>query len=243
MRNEPEHSSRGAQPLLSVIVPALNEAATVGRLLSDVAGLRVRYEAVVVDGGSADETRSVAMAAGARVIASAPGRGIQLRAGADAAVASLLCFLHADARLDRKALNALSGLAVQRPQGAFAFRLRIDDDRARYRLIELGANLRSRYLKLPYGDQGLIVHREDYLRAGGYPAHPVMEDLALARALRKSTGIVLLDAEIRVSARRWHRDGALRRTFRNQVLLLRYLSGTAPERLALAYRPEAPPSE
>lgn len=243
VRNEPEDGSEGAQPLLSVIVPTLNEAGTVGQLLSDLSALKVEYEALVVDGGSADATLDVAIARGARIIDSAAGRGVQLRAGASAAVAPLLCFLHADARLDRAAVDALSRLALHRPTGAFAFRLRINDDRAQYRLIDLAANLRSRYLKLPYGDQGLIVHRHDYQRAGGYPPHPLMEDLAFIRALRKYTPIELLDTEICVSARRWHREGVVRRTLKNQVLLLRYLSGTSPERLSLAYRPEAPRDE
>ena len=234
-----DRPSTGDQPPpLSVIVPTLNEAATVGQLLSDLTGLEVEHEVVVVDGQSIDATRAIAAAGGARVINSAPGRGVQLRAGAAAAGGRLLCFLHADARLDRNAVDMLSNLADRRPHGAFAFRLRIDDDRFWFRIIELGANLRSRYLRLPYGDQGLIVHREDYLRAGGYPSHPLMEDLALVRALRKATRIVLLDAEVRVSARRWLRDGVFRRTLRNQMLLLRYLGGASPERLALAYRAE-----
>jgi rSAM/selenodomain-associated transferase 2 len=232
--------SQGDLPQLSIVVPTLNEAATLGDLLADLEGVQQTYQVIVVDGGSTDGTPSVARDSGAQVICTAPGRGLQLRAGADAATASLICFLHADARLDAEAVETLSALALRRPAGAFVFRLRIADDRARYRLVELGALLRSRYLRLPYGDQGLIVNRRDYLRAGGYPPQPLMEDVALVRALGKVTEIRVLDADIRVSARRWQRDGVLLRTVRNQVLLLRYLCGARPDRLAGAYRPETP---
>lgn len=225
------------RPLLSVVIPTLDEETTVGALLSDIAALTIPMEVIVVDGGSTDSTLDICRAAEVTIVQSATGRGVQLQAGADAARASLLFFVHADARLDRAAVALLDEIAVARPPCAMAFRLRIDARGLGFRLIEWGANVRSRLLRLPYGDQGLLVRREDYVRAGGYPAVPVFEDVALVRALDRITSVHLLDAAIDVSPRRWRVDGALRRTLSNWLLLARYLAGASPERLVGRYRP------
>ncbi|MDT8436135.1 MAG: TIGR04283 family arsenosugar biosynthesis glycosyltransferase [Gemmatimonadota bacterium] len=227
-------------PWISIVIPALDEERTIAGLLDDLRRLRVPRETIVVDGGSADATAAVARAAGARVLSAPRGRGSQLRAGAAAAAAPVLCFLHADVRLAPEGARRLDALAREPSGAAWAFPLRIDAPGPAYRLIELGANLRSRLLRLPYGDQGLVIRRDDYERAGGHPAIPVMEDVALARALRGTVPLRLLPegpGELRVSARRWERDGPLRRTLRNWTLLVRYAAGVAPERLARRYVP------
>lgn len=221
---------------LSVIVPTLNEALALPALLGDLRRLAMPHEIVVADGGSTDATREAALAWGARVVTTARGRGAQLAAGAAAAGGGLLCFLHADARLDARALQALEQLAREGAAGAYAFRLRIDGAARALRVVEWGANARSRWLGMPYGDQGLIVARASYDAAGGYPPWPLMEDVALVRALGRVTRVRLLDADVRASARRWERDGVLRRTLGNWWLLVRYLAGASPERLARAYR-------
>jgi rSAM/selenodomain-associated transferase 2 len=237
------HANRSApppdgRPTISVVVPAVNEAAALPGLLGDLAGLALpRVEVVVADGGSTDDTPAVAAANGATVVTAERGRGHQLRAGVAAAGAPLLCFLHADVRLDGPALTALAALALDptRWSSAWAFRLRIDAAARAYRVVELGANLRSRVLALPYGDQGLVVARAAYDAVGGYPAVPLMEDVALVRALARRMPVRLLPAEVRVSARRWERDGVWRRSVRNLVILGRWLAGTSPERLVRVY--------
>ena len=226
--------------LLSVVIPTLDEEATLGGILSDLDSLTAPREVIVADGGSADGTVDVADAAGATVLRTAAARGVQLSAGADAAHAPLLFFVHADVRLGPAALILLDEIAMARPPCAMAFRLRISASGFRYRFIEWGANLRSRLLGLPYGDQGLVVRREDYARAGGYPPLPVLEDVSLVRALREVTKVHLLDAALEASPRRWRADGPLRRMLGNWVLMARYLAGTPPERLAATYRPNGP---
>jgi rSAM/selenodomain-associated transferase 2 len=226
------------RPLLSVIIPTLDEAAAIGNVLSDLGLLTVAREVLVVDGGSRDGTREAAVAAGARVVLSERGRGVQMRTGAALARAPMLLFLHADVRLGGDALAVLDEVAIARPPCAMAFRLSIDAAGLSYRFIEWGANLRTRWARMAYGDQGLLVRREDYARAGGYPELPLMEDVALVRALNRITRVHLLGAAVSVSARRWRRDGPLRRMLRNWILLARYLAGTPAERLAAHYRPE-----
>src|SRR5690606_5425618 len=115
------------------------------------------HELIVVDGGSRDATVRVAKEAGARVLHRHANRGLQLSEGATAARAEMLCFLHADVRLDTEALATLVELTRARPPMPYAFRLSIEARGMVYRLIELGANLRSRAMRLPYGDQGLVI--------------------------------------------------------------------------------------
>jgi rSAM/selenodomain-associated transferase 2 len=221
---------------LSVVIPALEEGATIGALLGDLRALPVAHEVIVVDGGSRDDTIAVASAMGASVIASPPGRGRQLRAGAAAARGAVLCFLHADVRLPSETIAALDRLAGRGAPGTSAFRLRIDGGRWSYRLVELGANLRSQVLGLPYGDQGLVVSRSTYDRAGGYADVPLMEDVLLARALRIAGGVTLRREHVLASARRWERDGVWRRSASNLILLGRFLLGADPGTLARRYR-------
>lgn len=232
-----------SRPLLSVVVPALDEAAALPALLAALrAGLPLAHEVVVADGGSADATADLARAAGARVIEAPRGRGRQLAAGADAAVADALWFLHADARPDARLLAEVAtladGHATERPlAAAWAGRLAIDAPGLAFRAVAAGANLRARMLGLPYGDQGLLVARAHYRAAGGFPAWPLMEDVALVRALRASgVPVRLLDGHVTVSARRWQRDGVARRTLGNWRLLARFLAGADPETLAGRYR-------
>lgn len=224
-------------PRLSIIIPVLNEQSSLALLLDDIAALRASVELIVVDGGSTDDTRDVARRGGARVVEAERGRGVQLRTGALHATAPMLCFLHADVRVPPPARRTLETIAQAGERGAWAFRLRIDGARRAYRAIEWSANTRSSMFALPYGDQGLVIARARYDEVGGYLDLPIMEDVAIARALRRAGGITLLQASLLVSPRRWERDGVLRRSMRNLWLLTRYLTGTAPSVLARWYAP------
>lgn len=222
-------------PLVSVVIPALNEERGLGDLLRDLGRLTVPRELIVVDGGSRDASVSIAERGGAAVMHSARGRGVQLALGARAARAPLLCFLHADVRADSAVIATIDRLARDGTARPVAFRLRIDAPGACYRVIERAANTRSRWLGLPYGDQGLIVTRAHYDAAGGYPEVPLMEDVSLVRALARVAPVTLVPEALRVSARRWERDGVARRTMRNWRLLAAYYRGVPLHELARRY--------
>jgi rSAM/selenodomain-associated transferase 2 len=222
---------------VSVIVPALNEERSIAGLLGDLRELEVPHEVIVVDGGSTDDTAAVAGRHGARVLRARRGRGAQLAAGARAASAPVLCFLHADVRMHTNARRELADVLRSRRAGAFAFRFRIDARGWCYRFIEFGARLRMRLFDLPYGDQGLVVTRADYEAAGGYPDLPVMEDVALVDALRRVTTVRSLRSELPVSARRWEREGPFTRMLRNWRIMIAYRLGASPHQLAARYRP------
>lgn len=219
------------RPLLSVIVAARNDEAAVGLLLSDLGRLTVPHEVIVADGGSTDFTPAIARAAGAHMPVGPvePGRSGQLRAGAGAARAPLLLFLDAHVRLGANAVRLLDEIVVARPPCAMVFRARISAQGITYRLTERWTDLRTRLLGLPRGDQGLLVRREDYLRAGGYPRIPGLEDVAMGAALRRVTRLHLLEASVALPR---GRPGPPRlRQLRGWVHLIRYLVET----------PEPPP--
>ncbi|WP_028586018.1 TIGR04283 family arsenosugar biosynthesis glycosyltransferase [Desulfogranum mediterraneum] len=220
---------------LAVIIPTLNEAANLPATLAALAAA-APTEILVVDGGSTDQSCALAAEAGARVIQTPPGRAGQMNQGAELSSAELLLFVHADTRLPREAGRSIRQ-ALDRPGvvgGAFS--LGIDHPRPMLRLIAAGANLRSRLLGLPYGDQAIFTRRETFWAAGGFPQTPIMEDYIFIRRLGKMGRIVILPQVVLTSARRWQNLGILRTTLINQLIVLGYTLGIAPDRLARFYR-------
>lgn len=219
---------------LSVVIPTLNAQAGLERCLPSLtegltAGL-IR-DLVISDGGSADATARIAEAAGATFVTGPPSRGGQLRRGASAAGGEWLLFLHADTVLPAGWAEAV---AAHLPSGRPAhFRLRFDRAGAAARCVAGWANLRARLFCLPYGDQGLLITRQEHDAVGGYRDIPLMEDVAMARALGRR--LVVLPATLTTSADKYVRDGWLRRGGRNFGLLARYLMGADPAALARRY--------
>jgi hypothetical protein len=220
---------------LSVIIPTLDAGQALPACLAALfEGLHagIIREVIVTDGGSRDATRRIAEAAGAVIVTGPASRGGQLRRGAAAAGGAWLLILHADTVLPEGWAGAVA--ARMETGGAAAFRLGFDAGGMAARLVAGWANLRTVAFGLPYGDQALLVSRRDYEAAGGYRDIPLMEDVALARAL--GGRIALLPLAVTTSAARYRRDGWLRRGGRNLWLLARYLAGADPERLAARYR-------
>ena len=223
---------------ISVIIPALNEEAVLALTLAALArgDTGGRCEPIVVDGGSTDATASIARAAGAKVIESPRGRGRQMNSGAAGAAGDILLFLHADTMLpaDFPQLieQALSGPGI----AGGAFSLGIDSPAKSLAAIAGLANLRSRLLRLPYGDQALFTTREMFAAAGGFPELPIMEDFVFVRRLGKLGKISILPARAITSARRWQNMGVIRTTLINQVIVGGYCLGVPPTTLAGWYR-------
>ncbi len=220
----------GRIPLLSVIIPALNEEGFVSAAVDSAAG-EEDVEVIVVDGGSSDRTASAASQCGAIVVRSAPGRARQMNAGAEASRGEALLFLHADTRLPRgykaRVLGALTpGVALA------AFRLQIEPASPGLRWIARLANLRSRWLGLPYGDQAWALRAETFRQLGGFRELPIMEDFEFARRARRLGRIAILDVAVRTSARRWLAHGTGRTTLVNQLCVWGYVLGVPPRFLA-----------
>ncbi|HEY5722654.1 MAG TPA: TIGR04283 family arsenosugar biosynthesis glycosyltransferase [Allosphingosinicella sp.] len=217
--------------MLSIIVPTLNAASTLEDCLSRLSGAR---DVIVVDGGSWDGTQGIAASAGARLVMTEPGRGAQLRLGAEAARGDWLLFLHADTLLEPGWLDAVRAHVETAPEASACFRFRLDARAWQARLIEAGVALRVWVLGLPYGDQGLLVPRALYDRVGGYADVPLMEDVDLIRRIGRFR-LRILQADALTSAARWRRDGWFRRSARNLSCLLLHRFGMSEERLARLY--------
>lgn len=221
---------------LSIVIPTLNAARTLPVCLAAlvegaIAGL-VR-EVIVTDGGSQDATAEIARDAGAGIVTGLPSRGGQLRRGAQAARGRWLLFLHADTVLEEGWSRAVLAHVQAQVSPAY-FRLAFDARGAMPRLVAGWANLRAAVFALPYGDQGLLVSRESYDEAGGFPDQPLMEDVEIARRLGRP--LMVLPVRAGTGAERYQRDGWLRRGGRNLLTLTRYMAGADPEALARSYR-------
>jgi rSAM/selenodomain-associated transferase 2 len=225
--------------VISVVIPTLNAATHLPRALEPLvcgAAEGLVKQVIVSDGGSADDSVAIAEAAGCDVVASQPGRAKQMRAGAAAATANWLLFLHADTVLAPAWRKAASAFMAQpgAHQLAAAFTLAFDDDSAAARNVVFWARLRARWLKLPYGDQGLLISRYLYEASGGFADLPLMEDVEFVRRLG-GRRVRILDALAVTSADKYRRDGYSKRAWRNLWLMSRYLLGADPVTLAKAY--------
>lgn len=218
--------------MISVVIPALNAerllpAALTALVPAAVTG--VIREVIVVDGGSTDRTRQIAELSGAEVLVSDVSRGSQLAQGAGKARFPWLLFLHADTVLEdgweREAVDFMHRVDVgEHPRAAAAFRFKLNDKGLAPRALESLVRARCAILKLPYGDQGLLVSRRLFDEVGGYKALPIMEDVDLVRRLGRSR-ITMLRADAKTSAERYRREGYLTRSLRNQTCLALFRAG------------------
>ena len=221
-----------------MVIPTLDEAVRLPRLLQDLASLSLPHEIIIADGGSTDGTAEVAAAHGCRVVGTAPGRGRQLRAAINDAQGEWLIVLHADSRLRPEALAEAETAIARAEVQCACWPLAIGAKGIWLRWAEQGAALRWRVFGLAYGDQGLLVRRSLYEAAGGYPDVEIMEDVVLIRRLGRLTRIARFREPIIADARRWTREGPVRASLRNVALLAFYCAGAAPGRLARWYAPE-----
>jgi rSAM/selenodomain-associated transferase 2 len=211
---------------LTVIIPTLNAAA---HLPATLAALGQVAEVMVVDGGSTDRTIALAIARGVRVLSAPKGRGPQLAVGIQAATHEWLLLLHADTVL---APDWQKAIAID-PASAGYFRFALDSADPRARRLERLVNWRCRMLGLPYGDQGLLIHKDLLTSVGGLSALPLMEDVDLVRRLRGR--LVALPADAVTSAAKWERQGYLRRSARNLFCLSLWFAGIPPRLIQRIY--------
>jgi rSAM/selenodomain-associated transferase 2 len=213
-----------------VVIPTLNAAATLPATLRCLDGID---DVVVADGGSHDATLDFAAAHGALVLTLPRGRGGQMAGGIAAARYPWLLLLHADTRL-QDGWQAAVAARMSDPGRAAYFRFALDSAHWQAGLMCRAVALRCRLFALPYGDQGLLIHR-DLLRAvGGMRDLALMEDVDLVRRLGRRR-LVAMDAIAVTGASRWERDGWTRRSARNLVCLSLYFAGVKPATIARLY--------
>ena len=234
--NRTEASAGAAEgPSLTVVVPALNEAQSIGATLDAVRRLGPTPEAIVVDGGSADDTRARAEAGGARVIAGPRGRGSQMAVGAATARGEVLWFLHADTLPPADAVEHITAALADPAVVGGNFEIRFDGDFAAARFLTwLYRHLAL--IGLRYGDSGYFVRRSDYEAAGGFRPYPIFEDLDLLRRLRKRGRFVRVPAIVTTSSRRFRGRSFVLVFARWAVLQCFYWIGVSPARLGRWYQ-------
>lgn len=215
---------------VTVIIPALNEAAALQTLLPAVqAGKPLQI--IVADGGSTDDTAAVAAQHGAEIIHAPRGRARQMNEAAKHASGEHLLFLHADT-LPPPDFIGIIACVLTPGVAAGAFRFALREKIALQGMIEGLTRLRGKVLAMPYGDQGLFLRRRLFHAIGGFPDWPILEDVEMINRLRHRGQLVITPEAATTSARRWKQGGVLRTWARHQLILAGHALGVSPQRLA-----------
>jgi uncharacterized protein len=220
-------------PYLSIIIPAINEEENIAKTISRAHD--GNSEIILVDGGSRDRTMTIAAESGARVISAPRSRALQQNAGAAASKGRVLLFLHADTLLPHDYSTKIFEALMDHGVAAGAFRFATDLEGTIMRIIEFAVNMRSKYLHLPYGDQGIFIRKETFHSVGGFPDLPLAEDLFMVRSMSRLGKVRIVPATVTTSGRRWKKLGLIRTTLINAAILAGCLVGVNPKRLAGLY--------
>ena len=225
-------------PTLSIVIPTLNEALHLPLLLSDLNVWPNDFELIIVDGGSIDLTISIAQIQGVDVIKSPKkNRGYQLKTGASNARGDWLLFLHADSRLSIGWARSLSQIIQNKKSKNFAwyFDFKIKKDNLEYRFLEIAVALRSLFLQHPYGDQGLLIHKDLYYKTGGYSSLKIMEDIDLITRITKKTKLKRIRESIYTDDRKWTNSNIIKRAIKNYKLRKKWRQGYDIDNLSKEY--------
>ncbi len=220
---------------ISIIIPTLNEQHNLAALKHVAEQVT---EIIVVDGGSSDATVNTAEELGFPVFEKKGpgGRGAQLNLGAAQARSDNLLFLHCDTRLPADFPEAILSCLATLGVALGAFSLTVDQKGWALNTITRWANIRSRILQLPYGDQAFFIRKDTFERSGGFPEVPIMEDFMMVKKIKRFGRVKTLPQTVVTSARRWQKLGPFRTTCVNQLMVLGYYLGVPSERLAAFYR-------
>lgn len=222
-------------PSISIIIPVLNEAEGVVRLLEALQQFRTQgAEIIVVDGGSSDGTLALASSLADRVLAAPCGRGSQMNAGAANAKGGVILFLHADTRLPPSAFDQIEH-AMSNDAVWGRFDVHIEGCLFGLGMVAFMMNWRSRLSGIATGDQGIFVTREAFMHVGGFPDIPLMEDVVFSNRMRAIARPACLAAKVVTSGRRWEKHGLLRTILMMWRLRLRFYFGASPKDLAREY--------
>ncbi|UCH80519.1 MAG: TIGR04283 family arsenosugar biosynthesis glycosyltransferase [Nitrospiraceae bacterium] len=225
-----------SQQKISIIIPVINEAGILRNTLSSI-NVTSDEELIVVDGGSTDETMSIAQEFTDKVLVSKTGRASVMNFGAEKAEGDILLFLHADCILPDQGFYMIRETLKNQKTAAGGFYLSIDEHGPGFRLIEYMANVRARLTSLIYGDQGMFVKRDIFKKVGGFSDMPLMEDIDISRKLGRLGRIVFLNPPIKASARRWLVEGAVFTTLRDWTIAFSYsFLRISPEKLIKYYK-------
>ena len=219
---------------ISIIIPTLNSENGLyeifGSLFEGIENNLIR-ELIISDGGSRDKTKSIAYEAGAVIIQGPSGRGLQISKGIDKSRCDWVLILHADTSLSLD--WSVKILQTTDKNFAYHFKLKFKSKSLFARILEFWVHIRSKFLGLPYGDQGLLIHRDLLSAVGGFPKIPIMEDVALADKLKGK--IKPLNILAHTSAEKYHNNGWLRQSMINFFIFTQYRLGKSAYQLYKLY--------
>ena len=211
---------------ISIVIPTINEANNLPLLLSDLSTIHKDAEIIIVDCGCEDKTIDIANIYGAKVfISKERNRGLQLDIGAKHSKGDWLIFLHADTRLNYDWFRKINSVLKGEENFIYYFKFKINHKKIIYRVLEILVNFRSKFLKQPYGDQGLIIHRTTYFKNNGFRKIPLMEDVDFLRRLNKKKDLKQLNLPIFISSRKWERTNIFLQAIKNWQFRRRWLKG------------------
>ncbi|MDD5408722.1 MAG: TIGR04283 family arsenosugar biosynthesis glycosyltransferase [Candidatus Omnitrophica bacterium] len=205
--------------MISIIIPVYNEESMLSRASGNLQKLLFKAELIFVDGGSSDQSFDITGRLG-KALCSKKGRAIQMNHGASCAKGDILLFLHADNIISPAALDSIEKKIASDNCVGGCFTQKIDNDAFIYRLIEWQGNIRALMTKEFYGDQGIFVKKEAFLKIGGFPEMPIMEDIFFTKKLRKYGKTAVLPDKILVSARRWEKAGVFKTSLLFSLIVL-----------------------
>ena len=221
---------------ISIIIPTINEANNLPLLLSDLSSIQKEGEIIIVDCGSEDKTIDIANIYGAKVcISKEKNRGLQLDLGAKNSKGEWLIFLHADTRLNHDWFIKINSFLKGNKNSIYYFKFKINNKKIIYRVLEILVNLRSKYFKLPYGDQGLIMHRNIYFKNNGFRKIPLMEDVDFLRRFNNKKDLKQLNSPIFISSRKWERTNICLQALKNWNFRRRWLKGESTKSIYSDY--------
>ena len=211
---------------ISIIIPTINEANNLPLLLSDLSSIQKEGEIIIVDCGSEDKTIDIANIYGAKVfISKERNRGLQLDIGAKNSKGEWLIFLHADTRLTHDWFKKINSFLKGNKNIIYYFEFKINHKKIIYRVLEILVNIRSKFFKQPYGDQGLIIHRTIYFKNNGFRNIPLMEDVDFLMRLNQKKDLKQLNFPIFTSSRKWERTNIFLQAIKNWHFRRRWLKG------------------
>ena len=225
-------------PNLSIIIPTLNEASRLPLLFADLNVWPYDFDLTIVDGGSKDLTISISQLQGANIIkTSKKNRGYQLKIGASNVKGNWLLFLHADSRLDPSWCDSLSKILNNKTSENYAwyFDFKIRKNKLDLRILEFAVALRSFFLQRPYGDQGLLIHKDLYKLSGGFSSLKIMEDLDLITRITKTNKAKSIGENIYTDDIKWTNSNIISRAIKNSILRKKWRKGYDIDDLSKEY--------